>query len=354
MGIVAFIMALYLRATYAAVCVAAVVPAILYYVGVYVQADRYAAKESLPPLAPEEVPRFGDTLREGWSFLLAFGVLVYTLFIAGWDAEYSALMGALSLYVLSMFRKDIRLTPRKLLHALEGMGQAVLDIGTVCALVGLVVGCLLFSGLALSLANAFISISGGSLVPLLIMSGMACILLGMGLPIVTVYILVVIILVPALDTMKVSPLAAHMFVFYYSMLSFLTPPVMLSIFAASTIADSKPMLTAVKSMRFAIAAYIVPFAFVFDPYLLLQGDVSWAMGFSLVSALLGVITVGVGLEGYVGGRVSLVSRLLLLAAGLAALSPFPGAKAVGMGGAMLLIGFFTARGRAAARRQAPA
>jgi TRAP transporter 4TM/12TM fusion protein len=330
MGIVAFIMALYLRQTYEAVCLAAIVPALLYYVGVYVQADRYAAKNNLPPLSPSEIPSLSGTLRQGWFFFIAFGVLIFTLFIMNWDAEYCALISAVCLGLLAMFRKETRLNWRKLALTFEGIGEAILDIGTVCALVGLIVGCLLFSGLALSLADAFITLSSGHLLPLLIMSGVACIILGMGLPIVTVYIVVVIILVPALDSMNVNPFAAHMFVFYYAMLSFLTPPVMLSVFVASALARSRNMATAVKAMRFAIAAYIVPFAFVLDPYLLLQGDVSLRMVYSIFSAFVGIIILGIGLEGYWGKNMSALARLAATAGGLAAISPFPAAKAGGI------------------------
>jgi len=196
-----------------------------------------------------------------------------------------------------------------------------MDIGVVCGLAGVVIGCFLFTGLGLSLTEIFTTLSGGNLFLLLVLSGIVCIILGMGMPIVTVYILVAILVVPVLVKLNVIPMAAHMFCLYYALLSFVTPPVCLSVYAASAISNAPPMAIAVKAMRFGIAAFLVPFAFVYDPSLLIgQGEIGLIhSALSMSSALIGVVIMGLGLEGYFVSDISKYRKIVLIAAGFVCL-----------------------------------
>lgn len=338
MGVVAFIMALYLETTYARVVFAAIIPAALYAFGLYLQVDRYAARQNFLPLSKEEIPSLLEVLREGWPYLISIFILIYTLLISQLDPEYCAIYSAASLLIISIFKKSMRLSLRRLMDSLNEMGESVVEIGAVCALCGIIIGCFLFTGLALSLTEVFIALSGGNVVLLLIMSGLGCILFGMGMPVVAVYIIVAILIAPALIQLEILPMAAHMFIFYYSVLSFLTPPVCLSVYAASAIANANPMQVAGKALRFAIAAYLVPIAFVFDPYLLLQGDLSLMMVLSVISAFMGIALLAVGAEGYLTASLKVYTRALMIALGLMSLLPYIVIKLIGIiAGATLLL-----------------
>jgi TRAP-type uncharacterized transport system fused permease subunit len=200
----------------------------------------------------------------------------------------------------------------------------------VCALSGFLIGVVMFTGMGFSLTRSLVALSGGYLLPLLAMTAFICIILGMGMPIVTVYIIAVMLVVPALNHVGVTEVAGHMFVFYFSMLSFLTPPVMLSVYVAASLAKASPWATAWPSMRLAIAAYVVPFAFVYNPALLFEGSYVEIV-LSTLSALVAIVVLCIGLEGYLTHRMHIVSRVVFVVAGLAMLWPKPIVFAVALG-----------------------
>ena len=261
MGVVAFIMATFLNVTYVKVCIAAAIPAVLYYLALYIQIDRFAARHGYERLPATETPSLKKVIGEGWPFILPIVVLIYTLFVTGLEAETCALYASAAVIIASMFKKVHRLTLKKCLGALESSGQGILEISVVCAIAGFIIGVVMFTGLGFSLTQVLVTVCGGNLFLLLVFAALMCIILGMGMPIVTVYIVVAIIIAPVLTQLGVSEMAAHMFVFYFGMLSFLTPPVMLSVYAAATLARANSWKTAWLSMRLGIAAYIVPFVF---------------------------------------------------------------------------------------------
>ena len=321
MGVVAFIMATFLNITYASVCIAAAIPAILYYLALYIQIDRFTARQGYARLPAGEIPVLTRVLREGWPFILPIAVLLYTLFIMGLQVEASALYATGAVLVVSLFRKRNRLTFGKLANTLETSGQNILEISVVCGVAGFIIGVVMFTGLGFSLTQVLVALCGGNLFILLIFAALMCIILGMGMPIVTVYIIVAIIVAPVLTQLGVPPMAAHMFVFYFGMLSFLTPPVMLSIYAAATMAQANSWKTAWLGMRLGIAAYIVPFAFVYNTALLADGS-ALQIAISAIAAVLGVGMVAIGLEGYLAKNLGWVERTLLIAGGVALLTPF--------------------------------
>jgi len=336
MGVVAFIMATFLNITYARVCIAAAIPAILYYLALYIQVDRYTAKKDYGRLPPGEIPSLIKVVREGWHFILPIAVLIYTLFVMGLQAEACGLYAAGAIILVSVFRKANRLSPRKFADALESSGQGILEIGVVCAIAGFIIGVIMFTGLGFSLTQVLAALCGGHLFLLLVAAAIICVLLGMGMPIVTVYIIVAIIVAPVLIGMGVPAMAAHMFVFYWGMLSFLTPPVMLSVYAASTLAHSNSWKTAWVSMRLGIAAYLVPFAFIYNTALLAAGSPA-QIATSAMAAILGVGMVAIGLEGYLLKNLGWIQRALLIIGGVALLAPSGTAKFAGLGVALIVI-----------------
>lgn len=332
MGVVAFIMATFLNTTYARVCIAAALPAILYYVALYIQVDRFVARQGYDRLPAEETPSV--TLGECWIFILPIVVLIYTLFFMGLEAEACALYATGALILVSMFRKDNRLSFRKFWDALEASGQGILQISVVCGIAGFIIGVVMFTGLGFSLPQVLVSLCRGNLFLLLVFAALMCIILGMGMPIVTVYIITAIIVAPVLSSMGVSDMAAHMFVFYWGMLSFLTPPVMLSVYAAATLANADSWATARLSMRLGIAAYIVPFAFVYNSSLLADGS-PLQIAISAITAIIGIGIIAIGLEGYLSEALRWVQRILLVTGGLALLGPSGIVRVIGFGLAVL-------------------
>jgi TRAP transporter 4TM/12TM fusion protein len=330
MGVVAFIMATFLNTTYVRVCIAAAIPAILYYLALYIQIDRFAAKHGYERLPAKETPSLKKVVGEGWPFILPIAVLIYTLFVMGLEAETCALYSTGAIIIVSMFKKVHRLTLRRFLDALESSGQGILEISVVCAIAGFIIGVVMFTGLGFSLTQVLVTVCGGNLFLLLVFAALMCIILGMGMPIVTVYIIVAIIIAPVLTQLGVSAMAAHMFVFYFGMLSFLTPPVMLSVYAAATLARANSWKTAWLSMRLGIAAYIVPFAFIYNASLLAEGSAT-KIAISALTAIVGIGMAAIGLEGYLLGNLRWVQRILLVIGGVALLVHNTAARGVGLG-----------------------
>ena len=338
MGVVAFIMATFLNTTYVKVCIAAAIPAVLYYLALYIQIDRFAARHGYERLPAHETPSLKKVVREGWPFILPIVVLIYTLFVMGLEAETCALYASAAVIIASMFKKVHRLTLRKFLGALESSGQGILEISVVCAIAGFIIGVVMFTGLGFSLTQVLVTLCAGNLFLLLVFAALMCIILGMGMPIVTVYIVVAIIIAPVLTQLGVSEMAAHMFVFYFGMLSFLTPPVMLSVYAAATLAHANSWKTAWLSMRLGIAAYIVPFVFIYNTALLAVGRFE-QIAVSAAAAVLGTGMVAIGLEGYLLAHVGWIQRVALVVGGIALLAPSTTARLVGLGLAVCSFGW---------------
>ena len=211
MGVVAFIMATFLNVTYVKVCIAAAIPAVLYYLALYIQIDRFAARHGYERLPARETPSLKKVMREGWPFILPIVVLIYTLFVMGLEAETCALYATAAVIIASMFKKANRLTLRKFLGALESSGQGILEISVVCAIAGFIIGVVMFTGLGFSLTQVLVTVCGGNLFLLLVFAALMCIILGMGMPIVTVYIIVAIIIAPVLTQLGVSDMACLLY-----------------------------------------------------------------------------------------------------------------------------------------------
>jgi len=319
MGAAAFIMAEFLETRYITVVVAAVIPAFLYFVTIYFMVHLEAEKHDIGRIDKKLLPQTFEVLRRGWHLLIALGVLIYFL-IAGYTPMLSAFWGIAALFALSFINRDTRLSPVDVLAALEAGIRATVPVTIACACAGLIIGSVFVSGLGLKFTQQVIDLAGGNLLVLLSLTGVSAIILGMGITTTAVYITVAALIVPALVKIGIEPIAAHMFAFYFGVVSTITPPVALASFAAAAIAKTPPMATAVESTRVGIAKYLVPFAFVYNPALLLVGPL-WFSIVSTVLAVAGLWVLSTGLEGWCRGRLNAAQRIAALGAAALILLP---------------------------------
>ena len=310
MGAAAFIMAENLRVPYVDIIVAAIIPALLYFITVYFMVHFEADKNGIGSIPKSELPRPMEVLARGWHLLIALGVLVAFL-LYGYTPMRSAFFGLAALIALSFISPNTRMSPVDLLAALEAGVRATVPVAIACACAGLIIGSVFVSGLGLKFTNLVIEIADGNLLILLALTGVAAIILGMGITTTAVYITVAALIVPALEKFGVEPIAAHMYAFYFGVVSTITPPVALAAFAGAAIAKSPPMATAFESTRVGIAKYLAPLIFVYNPSLLFIGPL-WMTVVSALLALGGLWVLTMALEGWYRGAVDPKRRLLLL------------------------------------------
>lgn len=341
MGAAAFLMAEFLAVPYSEIVLAALIPALLYYIALFIQADLEAAKLGIRAVPKDQIPARRLVLG-GLHFCIAFAVLIYLLFWARFQPERAALWAA-GVLILTSFAfgyRGSRPSVRAVFGSLARTGHGVVEIILISAASGLVIGVLNITGLGFNLTYMLVQVGGGSLIALLGLSAIVCIILGMGLPTLGVYVLLAALVAPALIQLGVTPIAAHLYVLYFGMMSMITPPIALAAFAAASIARAPSMATSWAAMRFGWSAYIIPVLFVFSPTLLLMGEAG-DIALSLITATMGVWLVSAALAGYFSGPLSPVMRLGFAASGLMALIPaeaFSGAMLTDMLGVVLGIG----------------
>ena len=319
MGAAAFIIAEFMRVPYIHVVVAAIVPTFLYFSTMYFMVHLEADKFGIARVPRDQLPKFGEVLREGWHLMLALVVLV-VLLIMGRTVTLAAFWAIFALFALSFVNSATRMSPVDLLSALETGVRSSIPVTVACACAGIIIGCTFTSGLGLKFTNSVIEMSGGYLMVLLILTALAAIVLGMGITTTAVYITVAALIVPALIEIGVNPMSAHLFAFYFGVVSTITPPVALASFAAAAIAGTNPMMTAVESARVGIAKYLVPFVFVYNPALLFEGPL-WLTAYSTVAAFIGVWMLSVSLEAWFRTTLGPVPRLAAAIGAVAMMYP---------------------------------
>lgn len=322
MGAAAFLMAEFLQITYAEVMLVALVPAILYYAVLFIVTDLEAARSGIARVEESLIPRALGVLRDGWYFPLPFGVLIYTLFSLNLRPEESALYSSVTLVACALLfgYRGKRPSFSQLVDAVRQTGFAVLDIIMICCAAGMVIGVLAVSGLAFGLTLALVTIAATSLLLLLILSAIISIFLGMGMPTVAVYVLLAALVAPAMVKAGVLPVAAHLFVLYFGMMSFVTPPVAVAAFAAASIAKADPFRTGFTAMRFGWVAYIIPFLFVYSPELILVGKPEM-IAFDVATALAAIWLVSAGFVAYALRPLAAAERAVFILAGSLLLIP---------------------------------
>ncbi|MGA7486644.1 MAG: TRAP transporter fused permease subunit [Xanthobacteraceae bacterium] len=329
MGAAAFLMAEILQISYAEVAIAAIIPSVLYYAAVFIYADLEAARKHIAPLPPERVPPLLRVLKEGWFFVIPIAVLVYALFSLNRTPEESALWAAAAVVLVNWVfgYKGRRLHPIHLFLAFRDTGIAVADVVIVGAMAGIIIGIIDVTGLGFGLTFILVEFGQHSLFGLLALTALVCIILGMGMPTTAIYLLVATLAAPPLIKLGINPLAAHMFVFYFGLVSLITPPVAIAAFVAANLAGAGPMETAVQAVRLGWTALVVPVMFVMSPSLIMQGQPLDVL-IAAVTAFIGVWFATAGVLGYFFRPMGFVMRAVYLAAGLALMIPsqaFPSA-----------------------------
>ena len=323
MGIAAFMIAENLGIPYADVALAALIPAILFYIAVYIQVDLEAGKNGLRRLTREEMPIVKKTVIDAIPVIAVLLVLIYTIFIIRLNpataAAYTSLIGIVVFALARANRKDFL---KKVWGIVDGTANLILDVGSALAVAGIVVGTVGISGLGFTLGYFLTQLGENSAFLLLLFAGIGSIILGMGLPSVAAYALVAVLVAPALMEFGINELAAHLFIFYFSVVSNFTPPIAFAAFAAAVLARTGPMETGFTAMRLGILAYIMPFAFVYNPALIMNGSTGMIL-LSFILAFAGAYVLGAALSGYMFVRLTWIYRLLFILGGIALLWPMP-------------------------------
>ncbi|MDR0910399.1 MAG: TRAP transporter permease [Spirochaetaceae bacterium] len=320
MGAAAFLMAELTGFSYARIAVSAILPAVLYFTGIFLMIHFEAKKLGLKGLPKEEIPHFGKLLlKKGYLFLPV--IVLVGLMGIGYTPAYSACFAILAAIVVSFFSKETRFSPKGFVNALTGGSRNTIGVALACAMAGIVIGIVSMTGLGQILITALVHVAGSSMLLALFLTMIACIILGMGIPTTANYVIMATITAPIVVRLGAPVLAAHMFVFYFGIVADITPPVALAAYAGSAIAKSNPLKTGVTATRLAIAAFIVPYIFVFSPEMLLIDTNAVEVIRIVLTSLLGMAGIAAGLEGWFLKHMSWWQRILTLAGGLCCIDP---------------------------------
>ena len=322
MGAAAFLMAEMVGVPYAKIIVRAILPAFLYFLGIFLGVHFKAKKLGLKGLPREELPKWGKLLPK--IYLLVPLVLLVYMIIAGETMAKSAIYATIAAIAVSLINKDDRMTPTKFVNGLENGGKNCISIGVACAIAGIISVCITMTGLGGKLITYVVSLSNGHLIIALFLTMICCIVLGMGVPTTANYIIMASTCAPILiNGMGMHVLAANMFVFYFGIVADITPPVALAAYAGSAIAKAPPMKTAWNATRLAIAAFIIPYIFAFNNEMIFVGDdvTVWSVASITISATLGMLSIASGLMGYLIHDLKWISRIALIAGGLLMIIP---------------------------------
>jgi TRAP transporter 4TM/12TM fusion protein len=315
MGAAAFLMAELTNIPYPVIAVSAILPALLYFTGIFLMIHFEAKKLGLKGLPKEEIPHFWKLfIAKGYLFLPV--VILVALMSLGKTPAYAACYAILAAVVVSFFRKDTRFTPGSFVDALCGGSRNTIGVAMACAIAGIVVGIVSLTGLGQVLISVLLSVANNSLFLALVLTMLACLILGMGIPTTANYVIMATITAPIVIRMGVPVLAAHMFVFYFGIVADITPPVALAAYAGAAIAKANPIKTGITATRLAITAFIIPYIFVFDPSMLFIDTTAPELIRIIITSVIGMFGLSTGLEGYMRRHIALPLRFVLLAGGL--------------------------------------
>ncbi len=323
MGAAAFIMMDYLGVEFSSIMIAAAIPAMLYFSGIFIGTHFEAKKLGILGLPQSQLPSLKKLMMKNGYMLLPI-IIIIVIILQGFTAQRAALMGIITAFTITMIRKETRMNLKKFIKVLEEGARVALPVIAACATAGIIAGVVSITGLGAKFAAGVLALSGGFLPIALFMTMIACLILGMGLPTTANYVVTATIAAPVLiSEFGVLPIAAHMFVFYFGIVADITPPVSLAAYAGAGLANANPFKTGVNAVKLAIAAFIIPYIFVYDPILLLQmqeGTVLTLL-FAIVTAVLGMTAVSAAVIGYFVTQPNALERLILFAAGLLMIIP---------------------------------
>lgn len=334
MGAAAFLMADYVGVPYSNIVVRAILPAVLYFTGIFIAVHLEAKKEGLRGLSREELPRVKPLLKQTY-LLLPLVLLVYLVGTSQRSIQYAAAIAIIVAIVVSLFNKENRITPKKIWEALAAGGQGMITVAAACGVAGIIAGTITMTGLANMLINGIVTLAGDRVIIALVLTMICCIVLGMGVPTTANYCIMAATCAPILIRMGVPTLAAHFFVFYFGIVADLTPPVALAAYAGAAIAQANPMKTALTSTKLAIGAFIVPYVFALNPAMLFIDTTVFEIILICITSLVGIFAVSASLEGWLLGHMPWYQRLVILLGGL--LLIYPGLVTDTIGFALVLV-----------------
>ncbi len=312
MGAGAFLMAEIIGIKYSEIVIAATIPALLYFLSVYLMVDFEAIKKGMKGLAKKDLPAFKGILKQSYLFIPI--IVLIGLLLSGKSVIYSGTVSIVTCFVVSLFHPSTRMGLKKILDAFELGMKNVIQLVAVCASAGIIVGVIALTGVGLRFSSMLLYIADNNILLALVFAMFISILLGMGMPTTAAYAVAASVVAPGLIRMGIEPLFAHMFVFYYAVMSAITPPVALAAYAAAGISGTDPFKTGVEAFRLGIAAFIVPFMFIYSPELLMVGG-SGDIAVAFVTAAAGIYLLAASVQGWFAGRTAhVISRILLLVA----------------------------------------
>ena len=320
LGAAAFLMADYVQIPYAQIALKAILPAVLYFTGVFITVHLEAKKLGLRGLTKEELPQLKPLLKKVY-LLLPLILLVYLVSTSTRSIAYAAAIAIVVAILVSLINKDDRLTPKRFLEALAAGGQGMITVAAACGIAGIIAGTITMTGLANTLINGIVALANGKVIIALFLTMLCCIVLGMGVPTTANYCIMAATCAPILVRMGVPVVAAHFFVFYFGIVADLTPPVALAAYAGAAIAGANPMKTALQSTKLAIGAFIVPYVFALNPAMLFVDTTAGEVILIVITSLIGMFGVAAGLEGYMLRKTSWWERLSCVAGGLLLIYP---------------------------------
>lgn len=331
MGVVAFIMAQLLGMSYISVCFAALLPALLYYAVVLLSIDLEAAKTGMKGVPRDQLPSLKKALAKAWPYLLAIALLIYLLVIVRFTPQKSAIWTILLLFVLSLIRKGTRLSPMQTVGFLErGVTRGTCLVAVICAGAGMILGALGLTGVAVKASGQLVDLAGGSLLLLLVFAAGISFLLGMGSTGLTAYIMVAILVAPALVELGILPIQAHLFIFWWAIAAYITPPVAIGVYVACAIADSDIWKTGWIAVRLGLATFLVPFIFIYHPGLLMLGTVG-GIALAVLISLIAILALTFVVQGYMLKRLSYLEMIPLAAGSVLLIFPNWIANLIGFG-----------------------
>jgi len=320
MGAAAFLMAENIGVSYSSIVVRAILPACLYFLGVFIAVHLEAKKEGLRGLTKEELPRFLPLLKQAY-LLLPLILLIALVSSGSRSIAYAAAIAIVAAIVVGLFNKENRITPKRIWEALAAGGQGMITVAVACGVAGIIAGTITMTGLATMLINGILTLAGDKVIIALFLTMLTCIVLGMGVPTTANYCIMAATCAPILIKMGVPDIAAHFFVFYFGIVADLTPPVALAAYAGAAIAQANPMKTAITATKLAIGAFIVPYVFALSPNMLFIDATVWDVVSICVTSCIGIFGVSAALEGYFLRNMSWYERVLSAAGGLLLIYP---------------------------------
>ena len=320
MGAAAFLMADYVQLPYSSIAVKAILPAVLYFAGIFIAVHLEAKKEGLRGLTKEELPKLKPLLKQVY-LLLPLILLVYLVGTSQRSIQYAAAIAIVVAIFVSLFNKENRITPKKIWEALAAGGQGMITVAAACGVAGIIAGTITMTGLANMLINGIVALAGSQTIIALFLTMLCCIVLGMGVPTTANYCIMAATCAPILVRMGVPTVAAHFFVFYFGIVADLTPPVALAAYAGAAIAQANPMKTAFTATKLAIAAFIVPYVFALNPAMLFIDTTAGEVILICITSFIGIFGVSAALEGYFLHHMPWYERIMSVAGGLMLIYP---------------------------------